>query len=352
MHGSVIFHRPSELQVSAAMRGWWNRPVADLLIEAGAAGGFGNDVHDACTEFVGWCLAQSPRPGSFSILSLPGLPWSDSDHDPWAWYERLMKEVEKWDPPPVLVDLDDFQITHRGEVLWPPRERRRPQRTDRRLRLIAEPFPIGWFGHGLSNKRQARGTYDCYPPEEMPPIQVPLVGTFDWLLAVPEQSRSIAADLDQTRVALSLLLEKYSGSLPTDFVLFFQSPSLWRRIGSWASTHLHLDSTAVSIYGGLGSLIRFMSDSQGCRHWHLYLSACGKRQSVVVTHFYRGSESVHVSSGQPHPKDITMCSAKFEEFMYRFWIENEIINASRGDREMPPGGEEYLAFYGTRPKAG
>src|SRR5947209_3935198 len=82
MVGSVIFHAPGELQASAAVHGWWQRPPAELVIESRACGGFGNDVHDSCAAFVGWLLSQSPVPGSFRVLSLPGLPWAGADHDP------------------------------------------------------------------------------------------------------------------------------------------------------------------------------------------------------------------------------------------------------------------------------
>src|SRR5262249_35537972 len=125
MVGAVIFHSPGELQASAVVHGWWQRPPAELVIESGADGGFGNDVHSVCAQFVGWLYSQSPVPGAFDVLSLRGLPWAEADHDQWNWYERVMAEVAAWKTPPVLVDLDDFLVTHRGEVLWPPPERRR-----------------------------------------------------------------------------------------------------------------------------------------------------------------------------------------------------------------------------------
>jgi hypothetical protein len=52
MLGSVIFHSPDDLQVSAAVHGWWNRSPIDLVIESRACGGFGNDVHGSCAGFV------------------------------------------------------------------------------------------------------------------------------------------------------------------------------------------------------------------------------------------------------------------------------------------------------------
>jgi hypothetical protein len=126
VNGMVVFHSPIEYQASAAIHGLWTRPPADLVLEARANGGLGNDVHDVCTEFVGWLCAQDPRPGVFSVLSLPGAPppWSGTE-DEWArWYGWVMGVLAGVDPPPVLVNLDDFSVTQGGLVVWAPSVRR------------------------------------------------------------------------------------------------------------------------------------------------------------------------------------------------------------------------------------
>ena len=348
MIGSVVFHSPCELQVSAVVHGSWKRPPAKLVIESGAYGGFGNDVHDVCARFIGWLYSQSRIPGSFSVHSLPGIPWAAAAHDQWEWYDRVMAELAAQDTPPVLVDLDDFTVTHRGEVLWSPPERRRQRRTDRRSQLPGVPFPVGWYGQGLGEFRAGDATYDCYPPEELPPILVPLSGSFDWLRAAPEYARSIAPSPERTAAALDRLLTANPAGLPQEFVEFFRSPSLWQRIRSCTDCYLNLDSAAVGIRDGSGTLIRFLSDSQGCKHWHLHLSPCGTRHSVVATYRFTGSECARLQDGLPHPKDITTCAGSFEEFAYRFWLENELWFALHDKGTMPGGGAEYLAFYRAR----
>src|SRR5262245_38635194 len=105
-----------------------------------------------------------------------------------------MVELAGWDPPPVVVDLDNGLVTHRGEVLWPPPDQRRKPRRDRRSLGPGSPFPKGWFGQGLGQFRAGIATFECYPAEELPPIQVTLNGTFDWLRGAPEQGVSIAGD--------------------------------------------------------------------------------------------------------------------------------------------------------------
>ncbi len=342
--GSVVFHSPGDLQASAIVHGIWKRPPAKLIIESDANGGFGNDVHDVCAQFIGWLHSQSPVPGSFAVISLPGVPWAAAAHDQWDWYDRVMAEFAAQETPPVLVDLDDFSVSHRGEILWPPPERRK-RRKDRRSQLPGEPFPSGWYGQGLGEFRPGDTTYNFYSPEEVPPILVPLTGSFQWLRAAPKHSQSIAANPKRIAAALDRLLTASPTGLPQEFVKFFRSPSLWLRIQSCTDCGLNLDSTAVGIRDGYGTLIRFLSDSQGCKTWHLHTSPCGTRHSVVATYRYTGSEYAHLPDGLPHPKDITTCAGSFEEFVYRFWLENELWFALDDMGNVPVGGAEYLAFY-------
>jgi len=86
---------------------------------------------------------------------------------------------------------------------------------------------------------------------------------------------------------------------------------------------------------------------------------------VVATYQFTGREYAHLRDGLPHPKDITTCAGSFEEFVYRFWLENELWFALHAGEigkvldhlpgghatvdRMPEGGREYLAFY--RPEA-
>ena len=350
MLGSVIFHNPGELQVSPAVRGWSRRSMAKVVVEYLRCSVIGNDVHDACADFVRWLSLQSPASGllTFGIVNLPGLPWAGAEFDYWDWYERVTAEVGAWTPPPVLVDVEYLSVTHRGKILWPPRSRRRKRAPDRRPRPPGEPFPMGWYGQGLEGYRPGENTYDCFPPGELPPIPVPLTGTYGWLRSAPELAGSIAADSGTTAEALGKLFASALVRLPREFVEFFRSPDLWRRIRSSTDCYLHLDGAACEIRGGSGRLVRFLSDSQYCKHWCLHISPCGTRHSVVVTYFYTGSDFAHPRGGLPHPRDITTCAASFEEFVYRFWIENELWRALNGLGEMPVGGQEYLAFYDAK----
>ena len=118
---SVLFHNPSELQISPLVDGSWHRPLLEILDESGAAGALaGNDAYASCAEFVAWCLSKNPHFASIDMFSIPGIGWPESDWDRYEWYEKVMTEVTKWEKPPYLVDLGNFIITHRDKVVWPP----------------------------------------------------------------------------------------------------------------------------------------------------------------------------------------------------------------------------------------
>ena len=125
VNGLVVFHSPIEHQASAAIHGLWDRPPADLVLEARANGGYGNDVHDSCAEFLGWLLNQRPRPGSFCVFSLPGVEWNEEASEHERWYSHVMGVLAAQQPPPVLVNMDDFSVTQGERVIWAPSVGRR-----------------------------------------------------------------------------------------------------------------------------------------------------------------------------------------------------------------------------------
>ncbi|MHA4915526.1 hypothetical protein, partial [Enterococcus faecium] len=53
----VVFHSPTQQQVSPAVIHHWERPVAELLLKSEAPFTT-NDVHLICARFIGWCYKQ------------------------------------------------------------------------------------------------------------------------------------------------------------------------------------------------------------------------------------------------------------------------------------------------------
>jgi hypothetical protein len=118
LNAPVIFHSPLEPQASPMLCGPWKLSPVELLAQSGAVGGFGNDVYQVCGLFIRWCLARQPEAAAhLFVRNLPGIPWED-DWDVRAWYEQLISTARTWEPQPVLADVDHYEITQGGVVLW------------------------------------------------------------------------------------------------------------------------------------------------------------------------------------------------------------------------------------------
>lgn len=339
--GSVLFVSPGELHISPLVHGSWERPILDLLDESGP---FGSDVFGACAEFVAWCLSKNPRPAN---LSVSGLPWPNSDEDRYERYDKVVTEIATWKEPPYLVDLGEFIITHRDQIVWPAAKRGTPRWKDPRVKRPDSPFQWGWSGVKLGDIRPGRGTYNWYALDSLPPIRARLDGSFAWLESA-RGHREGAADGDALQATLSRLIAQCPVALPKEFIRFFGSPALRRKIRSCTGCGLDLDAAATPFPGGLGHLVRFMSDYQGCISFCLHISPCGTSHTVVATYHFAGSDR----GGRPHLRDTTACADSFEEFLYRFWIENELWYALFDNGPMPENGEEYLAHYRRAAGAG
>ena len=121
--------------------------------------------------------------------------------------------------------------------------------------------------------------------------------------------------------------------------------------------YLDLADAVVPVRNG-GVLIHFLSDSQFCLHWLLYVGGNGA-EAVVATAAPYGFEhselwdegaqvrSTFVPGEDP---DACACAASFSEFLYRLWIENEIFFKLAIDR--CPLTEEQQRYVDHYPKAG
>jgi hypothetical protein len=121
----IIFHSHLVPHASPVITGSWIVPPLKLLVRSGALG-FGSDVNLMCSQFIWWCLSQQPDVASLVYVdNLPGIPWNgtpwsrDYDHcNKRAWYDLLIAELSTWEVLPILVNVDELEITQGGIVLW------------------------------------------------------------------------------------------------------------------------------------------------------------------------------------------------------------------------------------------
>lgn len=108
-------------------------------------------------------------------------------------------------------------------------------------------------------------------------------------------------------------------------------------------------------------VVRFLRDQQDCVIWYLYLYLDPSGEVFVVQayldHEYgyearRDGERMETDLDDPEEQRaaIIWCAPTFEEFAYRFWIENRLWLALNGDDPsgLEPQMRDYLNHYATR----
>ena len=102
--------------------------------------------------------------------------------------------------------------------------------------------------------------------------------------------------------------------------------------------------------------MRFLRDQQDCVLWYLYLRSS---EETFVVHSYldyeyeyearRNGEQTQtdLDDAQEQSAGIMWCAPSFEEFAYRFWIENRLWRGVRGGdlSQLEPQLRDYLRYY-------
>jgi hypothetical protein len=148
-------------------------------------------------------------------------------------------------------------------------------------------------------------------------------------------------------------------TLPMDFITFQTRSEL----------HLALDEVSVTgcwsdVSGPLASpvepgayLVRFLRDQQDCVLWYLYLRPSG--ETFVVNSYYlayyldyrdEDGEDWQAPDSDFFAGDLSdeifWCAPTFEQFAYRFWVENRLWQALHEDNQILDADlRDYLAFY-------
>jgi hypothetical protein len=195
-----------------------------------------------------------------------------------------------------------------------------------------EGVPRLWLTIGVPGiVEEPQSTYWALPLDEMPPVGQALAGTLDWLVRSPSHEPSLQQGPDDPaeRDATSAELEAVAPNLhpPAAFRRFIADAEPRRHIRSATACYLDLGHFAVVMEDG-GTLVHFLSDQQWVLHWLMYSGADGS-EAVVVS-----SAPLGFDDGETRPLRqldrqqavalVAVCSDSFEEFIYRFWIENEL----------------------------
>jgi len=200
-------------------------------------------------------------------------------------------------------------------------------------------------------------TYGNFPVESLPPIDRALDDKLSWLLAEPlatEWAILNQAEIPRFEEKRSRALGKRLPDLPKPFSVFIGTPAPASRIRSATGSYLDFADHLVSSTDG-GQLIHFLSDQQWSMHWLLYMK--DNAEAVVATFLPYGFK---FDEGESHPDynpaslavfdpcetDASVCSDSFLEFIYRYWIENEIYFRLRAGY-LTDEQRRYAEYYKT-----
>lgn len=215
-----------------------------------------------------------------------------------------------------------------------------------------------WYFIPLPGYREFRENelrnYDEFEWIYLPPIDHPLTGEFEWLKKIDNKFSNSLGKIDYAALGLSVfdgepvqrdflkpnfpfLLENMSKRgrpLPLDFQRFVGSEDLYTRIRSCTDCHFDLSVLpARVIYPISGLLFTFLVDSQSSPCWSLFIDDASGQTLILESRNRFGYTQHDLKTWAKDLKEeqidlstefVYICAYSFEEFMFRFWIENEI----------------------------
>ncbi|MGW2271582.1 hypothetical protein [Streptomyces yangpuensis] len=220
--------------------------------------------------------------------------------------------------------------------------------------LAATAFPTGWCATDLGPLRPCAATYEVYPLEGLPPLEAAHLDTgFDWLggAAGPRSEHT------EHLAAVERELAEAGLALPEGFAAFYRSEHLSRAFDEVSVTACwsHLSGPLRSPAEDGARLVRFLRDQQDCVIWYLYLRPSGEA-FVVFSHLELESAGWW-AQGEPAEEvraavasSLMRCADTFEEFAYRFVVENELwmqAHSTGGDSPLVPRLQAYADHYSS-----
>lgn len=203
-----------------------------------------------------------------------------------------------------------------------------------------------WYFTDIEGVRDAdeSATYYFFDYNKLPPIEIELDENFNWLKSYPERLDKKNWEYDFSEKLEKLQQEAKSKGIviPKSFLNFMADGSLIRRIRSNTDCFFEFGDFIEEVPDTNGiNFIHFMSDSQYCGLWYLCIDKKGNNCVVISGNLY----------GHEYKEDVDneigyFCAPSFEEFIFRFWIENEIWHKKVYEKiELNELEKNYVKFY-------
>jgi hypothetical protein len=208
-----------------------------------------------------------------------------------------------------------------------------------------------WFPNLRGYRSEANGTYARFPLDEQPRVAVS--DDLSWLEDRPRTDLGIDTgdEGQQVRPLTTADLDALAGHLPlpASLRLFAARPDLQPRVPSVTACYLDLGDLLVPTTVDGGHLLHVLSDQQWVCHWLLYTDA-DRNEAVVVSGEPIGFR-LDKEWEDPPPEvipmdgsyDLEVAADSFVEFLYRFWIENELWLALEHGGPLSPALADYAS---------
>jgi uncharacterized protein (TIGR02996 family) len=196
-------------------------------------------------------------------------------------------------------------------------------------------FEFAWWGTGIGPAREAGGTYQRFQYHDQPPLPVETFdGTFAWLR---ESKPKFSYPCGPMWKAFCAERRNQGYFVPGEFERFLSDKDLPARIKSCTDNYFERppDPTAghstPSAEWEDGLLVTFYADSQYCVLWGILLPREPGRYAPILAGppdalfpgIWGDTEGEAYDPGKP-----VLAASQFEQFVFRWWIENEIWYAT------------------------
>jgi hypothetical protein len=210
----------------------------------------------------------------------------------------------------------------------------------------------GWIFSNIEGVREEDefSTYCLFDYDLLPPIRVDLDDEFNWLKNQPEYLNKEDWTFDFDNQLIKLIEEAKSKELliPKSFINFLRKENLIRSIRSNTDCYFELGDFIEEIPNTGLHFIHFLSDSQYCGFWYLCLDKEGNHKVVTSGNLYGHKGEVYEEFRDVDDEIGYLCASSFSEFIYRFWVENEIWYKIYLKEKLNQVEQDYCNHYSSQ----
>lgn len=229
------------------------------------------------------------------------------------------------------------------------------------LMKLDNPFPLGWWGFELEGYRPCDSTYCWFSFDSLPPLPYEhFQEDLNWLTSLEPQIDSIMKQYRLLEEEI-ILIENFKNlissahiegiTLPEPFVNFMGNLEFQKRVPSCTACYFEIrDQLMPCPVNQNNFVIRFLNDQQGVCTWYLYLMPGGEHCVIVSRSWFDllalGDQDFTDENYVEAVQATYVCAQSFEEFLYRFWLENCIWFAlNERHRHLTDAEESYLRHH-------